>query len=57
MAEMVSNVRDVKAASQETGRRYKVDVGRASEGAVDVGFEFGQQMQMSVWSVGQYGTS
>ena len=33
----VSKAREVKAASQGTGRRYKVDIGRASEGGVDTG--------------------
>ena len=57
MTDTVSNARGVKAASQGTGWRYEIDVGRASEGGVEVGFEFDEQMQMSVWSVGPYDAS
>lgn len=57
MMGMVSNARGVKAASQGTGWRFKVDAGRASEGGVEVGFEFDQQMQMCAWSVGPYDAS
>ena len=57
MTDTVSNARGVKAASQGTGWRYEIDVGRASEGGVEVDFEFDEQMQMSVWSVGPYNAS
>ena len=37
MRDKVRNARGVNAVSQGTGRKYKVDVGRASEGGVDTG--------------------
>ena len=57
MTDTVSNAHVVKATSQWTGWRYGIDVGRASEGGVEVGFEFDEQMRMSVWSVGPYNAS
>ena len=33
----VSKARGVKAVSQGTGRRYKIDIGGASEGGVNTG--------------------
>lgn len=36
----ISNGRGVKAVSQGTGRRYEIDVGRASEGGVDMGLSW-----------------
>lgn len=49
----ISNGRGVKTVSQGTGRTYEIDVGRASEGGVDMGLSWPADTDECVvsWSV------